>query len=84
MFITLERELGGEISGPTAVGDKMRQGKNTFQMSDWKEKLLVFETYFKKISINPRYPTGKSLGKLSVMKNRILTSRKLSGRQFQK
>lgn len=71
MFTALERELGGEISGPTAVGDKVRQGKNTFQMSDWKE------TYFKKISINPRYPTGKSLGKLSVMKNRILTSRKL-------
>lgn len=26
----LERDLGGEISGPTAVGDKVRQGKNTF------------------------------------------------------
>ena len=46
MFITLKRDLGGEISGPTAEGDKVRQRKNAFYISDCKEKLLVFETYF--------------------------------------
>lgn len=43
--IILVRDLGGEIRGHTAVGDKVRQGKNTFWKSDCKEKLLFFETY---------------------------------------